>query len=228
MSQNKHRLKLTILCIVIALASYTVGYFVNVHNLVNRIKSYPKGVKYHSILDIHKKIMPNKDQSYYIMLGNSITHEGPWHELFNNKLILNRGIPGDDIEGITQRLYSILALNPQKIFLMCGINDLLNGKEPEYIFIHYKILITEITESKTPLVIQSVLFTSHSKVINQKVKELNLWLSEYCLANNIEYIDLNSQLSNNNTLLSKYTYDGIHLTADAYLVWANLLQAHFD
>ncbi len=228
MSQNKNRLKYTILCIVIALASYAIGCLVYSPNLIHRIKSYPKGLKYHSILEQHKKIMPNKDQSYCIMLGNSITHEGPWSELFNKTQILNRGIPGDDIKGITQRLYSILKLKPQKLFLMCGINDLLNGKEPDYIFKHYKILINEITESEIPLVIQSVLFTSYSKIVNRKVHKLNLWLSDYCLANNIEYVDLNSHLSNNDALLKKYTYDGIHLTAEAYLVWAKLLNPYFD
>lgn len=62
-----------------------------------------------------------------VFLGNSITNGCEWHELLKNKNIKNRGISGDVINGINDRIDEILKGKPSKIFLMAGINDISKG-----------------------------------------------------------------------------------------------------
>src|SRR5690554_4509364 len=57
-----------------------------------------------------------------VFLGNSITAQGEWSELFGRGDIANRGIPGDVIDGINERLKGVLEENPAQVFIMIGIN----------------------------------------------------------------------------------------------------------
>jgi len=46
----------------------------------------------------------------------------------------------------------------------------------------------------------------------------------YVKKKNIEFIDLNEDLSFNKALLSKYTTDNVHLTGSAYEKWGNVIK----
>lgn len=59
-----------------------------------------------------------------IFAGDSMTDFCPWDEMLPGKGILNRGLPGDYIEGVTLRLDEILRHSPSQLFVMAGINDL--------------------------------------------------------------------------------------------------------
>jgi Lysophospholipase L1 and related esterases len=58
-----------------------------------------------------------------VFLGNSLTDGCEWAELFENPHIKNRGISGDVVLGIYDRIDPILKGKPAKIFLLTGIND---------------------------------------------------------------------------------------------------------
>jgi hypothetical protein len=58
-----------------------------------------------------------------VFLGNSITDGCEWSELFNDSNIKNRGISGDIVQGVYERLDPIIKGHPKKIFLLIGIND---------------------------------------------------------------------------------------------------------
>jgi len=82
-----------------------------------------------------------KCQSDIIMLGDSITDEGEWTELLGLN-VKNRGISGDTTERILHRLNSILESKPKQVFLMIGINDLINdGKSVTATLEQYKKIL---------------------------------------------------------------------------------------
>jgi len=51
-----------------------------------------------------------------VFLGNSLTDGCEWTELFGNPHIKNRGISGDEVMGIYDRIDPILKGKPAKIF----------------------------------------------------------------------------------------------------------------
>ena len=63
-----------------------------------------------------------------VMLGNSLTERGFWAEYFQGKRVLNRGIGGDCISGMINRVQPIVDGRPKAIFIMGGANDLLFSK----------------------------------------------------------------------------------------------------
>ncbi len=169
-----------------------------------------------------------------IFLGDSITDYCEWSELFGNHKIKNRGISGDRTDGILNRLDEILQAQPQKIFIMVGINDLIQGRERDKVFISYKTIVEKIKDKlpETKLFIQSVLPVNNLKAQkklflifnNTKVREFNTKLQELAKDFSLTYIDLFAAFADSNKELDeKYTTDGVHLNGEAYLLWKKII-----
>src|SRR3954451_7586104 len=59
-----------------------------------------------------------------VMLGDSLTEWGNWHELVPEFRVINRGIAGDTSSGVLDRLEEVIARRPKLVFLMIGTNDI--------------------------------------------------------------------------------------------------------
>ena len=173
--------------------------------------------------------LPQSINTIYF-LGDSLTDGCEWSELLSNPKIKNRGIIGDSTEGVLNRLNQITQSKPQKIFIMIGINDLLNNIETTKILDNYQKIITTIrTDSpKTKIYIESVLPLNFEldktkrPINNQNISDFNNNLKNFTDNSNIFYIDLYSAFLNSSWQLNeKYTLDGIHLNGQGYLNWKN-------
>lgn len=176
------------------------------------------------------KILP-KIENAMVFLGDSITSQGEWTELLTNyniqNNIQNRGISGDTATRILRRLDIILESKPRQVFLMVGINDLINAKKTidETVAGYKEILMQFQTKiPDTQIFIQSVLPVNNQAYIfwqdNQKVISLNLKLKALAQEFDYQYIDIFSHLLDSQGQLdAKYTTDGLHLNGQAYLVW---------
>ena len=164
-----------------------------------------------------------------VMLGNSLNNNALWSELFPLGYIINRGISGDVVAGVDQRIDEIVGDNPKKIFLITGTNDFINDSNVQAIDVwaHYEKLIQDIRTKmpNTSLFVQSTLpLNPKSKFypgFNERAAELNKLLAGASERYHYVYIDLASLLSDENgDLCEAYTTDGIHLSATGYFVWA--------
>lgn len=164
-----------------------------------------------------------------IMLGNSLNNNALWTELFPIGYIVNRGISGDVIEGVRQRIDEIVGDKPDKIFLITGTNDLVNEPEmtPLAVYDRYERLIRTIHEQlpETELYVQSILPLNPKSGsyagFNDRAAEVNKLLYAASGRYGYYYLDIAQVLSDeNNDLKAEYTTDGIHLSAYGYFVWA--------
>ncbi len=176
----------------------------------------------------HKKenfeTLPNTENEI-IFLGNSITDGCEWAELFQNPNIKNRGIGGDDTDGILERLTEVTESHPAKIFIMIGTNDLASGKSVDYIMDNYRKIIDSIQSQSpgTQLYIQSTLPTEdaiHTTRKNSDLMEINARLKTLAQEKNLTYIDLFSLFATpDNKLNLEYSLDGLHINGKGYLIW---------
>ncbi|NEU73548.1 G-D-S-L family lipolytic protein [Hassallia byssoidea VB512170] len=184
----------------------------------------------------HKKSQFEKlplSESDIIMLGDSITDEGEWTELLGLN-VKNRGISGDTTERILHRLNTILESKPKQIFLMIGINDLINdGKSVTATLEQYKNILRDLKEKtpKTKVFVQSVLPVNNKVYLywqdNNNVLKINSGLKNLAKEFNYEYIDIFSLLlDSENQLDAQYTVDGLHLNGQAYLVWKTVIEKY--
>ena len=175
-----------------------------------------------------------KSELGIILLGDSLTDEGEWAELLENPNIKKRGISGDTTNRILHRLNEIVDSKPEKIFLMVGINDLINdGKSVEQILELYKNILTDFRNKipNTEVFVQSVL-PVNNKVTrhwqnNNNILKLNSYLRDLTKEFTYQYIDVFSDLLNSqNQLDAQYTFDGLHLNGQGYLVWKEVIKKY--
>lgn len=173
------------------------------------------------------------DSTDIIMLGNSLTNGGEWHELFNMPDVKNRGISSDIVEGVRLRLGSVVKGQPKKIFLLIGVNDISHALESDSI----AGAIIELADSikketpRTRLYVQSCLpfnlsFGYYKALKNREhqVPEINTILRDAAADHGYTFIDLYSSFAGEDGLLRpELTNDGLHLIAPGYMLWRDLL-----
>lgn len=160
-----------------------------------------------------------------VFLGASIIQHCEWSELFENCRIKNRGIAGDTTFDVIDRLESILKGQPQKVFLMVGLNDLLTETPIASILANYETIIIKL-KSDSPnskFYIMSILPVSmNENNINDRITRLNKKTRDVCLKNDCTFVDLHFLFqSTDGRLNPKLTTDGIHLNADGYFLLKN-------
>lgn len=172
------------------------------------------------------------DSTDIVMLGNSLTeYAGDWNVLLKARHIRNRGIAGDDAEGIYHRLIQILPGKPKAIFLLVGGNDLSHDLTPQQVFENCKKVIDKILKDcpSTKLYVQSLLPINESfgrwKKLEGKtddVAAVNRQLRHYCEKNKIAYINLFKHFNRHGTneMRKSLTVDGLHLSPQGYKIWA--------
>ncbi|GHT15298.1 sialate O-acetylesterase [Bacteroidia bacterium] len=173
-----------------------------------------------------------------IFFGNSITDFCEWVELFNNPNIKNRGISGDRTYWMLDRLDPIIKGKPHKLFLLIGTNDIgYEAGNPQDVANNITKLVErfQAESPQTKLYIQSILpvnndFELYAKRHGAKSAEIieaNNLLKNICAQKSITFIDVYSQLIDQNGKLNKeYTNDGLHLLGQGYLVWKGVLEEY--
>ncbi|MDN6626244.1 MAG: GDSL-type esterase/lipase family protein [Pisciglobus halotolerans] len=165
-----------------------------------------------------------------VFLGDSLTFRTEWSELFPDETILNRGIEGDTTQGVYDRLDDVIDEKPAKIFLLIGINDLLQGEDQKTVVKNYQRILDKLKSSlpDTKVYVQS-LFPINSDqhtdfTNNQDVNDLNKQIKAIAKDKGYDYIDIHSKLMKDNQLNENYTEDGLHLNGQGYSVWVHTIQ----
>ena len=169
-----------------------------------------------------------------VFLGNSIIFWAEWSEFLGNRHIRNRGIPGDTSYGVLDRLDEVTGGKPAKVFLMIGINDLARNVPPNVLLQNCERIVRRIKEESpgTKMYLQTLLPTNDSfnKLPNHCNKDdlirmVNAGLVDLSKAEQVTFIDLYSQFVDHAGKLKKeLTWDGVHLTAEGYTKWAEILK----
>lgn len=168
-----------------------------------------------------------------VFLGDSITDIGEWSALWNDSKILNQGISSDNSFGVLARLDAATSLQPQKLFIMIGINDIARNMPDEVILSNYKKIVdlVKAASPQTKIYIQSILptngsftqFARHQKK-DAHIRAVNDGLKILAVNSGSTYVDLYSKfLDSNGQLSTAYTNDGLHLTGTGYLLWKKIL-----
>jgi len=168
-----------------------------------------------------------------IFLGNSITANVDWMELLGNTNVRNRGISGDISFGVLERLDEVTEGKPAKVFILIGINDISRNIPDSFIISNYRKIIERIKKESpaTRIYFQTLLpvnneFTQFKNHYNKDghILHVNEELKKLAAKEKITLIDLYPHfLGADKKLDKKYTADGLHLNAEGYKVWKEIL-----
>lgn len=173
----------------------------------------------------------------YLFLGDSITDFYDLEKYFPDDPVVNSGVGGnttDDIlEDMQQRVYQY---NPSKVFLLIGTNDLQDGKTPDEIFENIKRIVEGIQENRpeAKIYLESIYPVNRNfensgaqDRHNEDIKEINKKIEEYCMEEDLTYIDLYSVLEDESgDLRAEYTNEGLHLSEEGYDIVTETLKKY--
>lgn len=171
-----------------------------------------------------------------VMVGNSLTEGGgDWNARLNKKNIRNRGIIGDEVMGIYDRLHQILPGHPEKLFLLAGVNDISHDLTVDSIVSMIRMTVERIQRESpdTRLYLQSLLpfdesFGRYKKLTGKTdmVPEINTQLEILAKDHKITFINLFPLFTEKgtNVLRKELTSDGLHLNEEGYKIWVKALK----
>ncbi len=177
-------------------------------------------------------MLPKREEGTSILfVGNSITDDCEWGELFENPNVLSRGIDGNITTTILDRIHELTRHKAAKVFFAIGTNDL--GRTPVDTIMQNMSKIVQIFTEESPntkIYFQSVLPVAQESIWgpgskNDLVNELNERYKQFCKDKDITYIDLNSHFlaEDGYHLKPEFTNDGLHIMAAGYKAWKSLV-----
>lgn len=159
-----------------------------------------------------------------VFLGDSLTSQGRWGELFPGVAARNRGVSGDVTTDILGRLGEITAGAPAQIFLMVGTNDLGLGLPEEALLRNVDAILDEILRAspETKVYLQTLLPRSAAYV--EPIRSVNQGLAVLAHRRGLPLLDVGGAMrSAAGTLRPELTRDELHLLGPGYAIWKSAL-----
>ena len=171
-----------------------------------------------------------------VMLGNSLTDGCEFNELLNNRHIKNRGIVGDIVQGLIDRVDPIIKGQPKKLFILSGVNDISHDVSADSIARVMEKLIVMVKQGspRTKIYLQSLLPFNNDvrewkllKGRDHVVVEANILLEQVARRQGVTWINLYPLFADDQgRLRADLTNDGLHLMGKGYLIWRDAIKPY--
>lgn len=179
---------------------------------------------------IHRSIyesMPGAE-GCIVFLGDSLTDYVPFNEIFPGLPAVNRGIAGDNTLGALTRIDEVISLKPAKLFILLGTNDIVYNMPAEKTAENLTAIIRKVQEGSpaTKIYLETIMPTNpdfDTKRPNDVINSWNENIKAVAKSTGCNLIDTHSHMAENGILPLKYTVDGVHLSGEGVIRWAELL-----
>ena len=164
-----------------------------------------------------------------VFFGDSITELWPLGEFFPGSSILNRGIGGDNVYGLFDRMKEdVFAYSPRRVFMLIGINGI--EEESSRLVGHIQALASLMMERGIAVHLSSILPLRQGDQWNRfqyqdKIVAINAELAAWAMRNAAEYLDYHSRVKDETGQLASECAqpDGTHVTFEAYRRMAEIV-----
>lgn len=175
-----------------------------------------------------------------ILAGDSLSLWFPSELLPEEQNWLNQGISGEKTHGLLKRLNLFDKTQPEYIFLMIGINDLIAGVSDRAILENQEKIVNYLQNAhpKSQIIVQSILPHGSQqatwegrekllKIPNSRIRKLNQQLLAIAKKRDVKFLNLHPLFADSQgNLRLELSTDGLHLNSQGYVVWRTALQLY--
>jgi len=172
-------------------------------------------------------------QHLTILVGDSLSQFFPPEMLPLGRSWLNQGIAGEKTSGLLERLKLFDRTQPETIFVMIGINDVIQGVGDETILANQQKIIHYLHQvhPNSQIVVESMLphvrEEPNAVTSNSRIQNLNRQLATIAASVGVNYLNLYPLFADaEGNLHPELTVDGLHLNSQGYSVWRTGLQLY--
>ena len=161
----------------------------------------------------------------FAFVGDSITASGAWQEWFPDVQAINLGVGGDTTDDVIARVDEITAIKPAVISLLIGTNDLGTRRSVEHLVRNVELLLVTLRRDlpDAAVLVQSIM--PRERNFASRIKDANRHLWQFAPGAGATWLDLWPVFAEpNGQLKPEFTVDGVHLNAEGYDAWLELLR----
>ena len=189
-------------------------------------------------LDNEHLLKQHNDGNRIVFIGDSITEFWERYDLmfFSQNTYINRGISSQTTSQILERFQNdVIDLQPKSVIILAGINDIAENNGPisiEEIMNNIVSMVEKALKNNIEVVLCSILpasdFYWNPKIKPiEKIKQLNVLIEDYCLAEKIKFVDYYTPMVDENFGLDKkFTDDGVHPNLNGYLKMKTIFESY--
>lgn len=222
---GKQKLILLLIAVLVPANMWATGKLLK--RLFPPAPAAPSGPAYEARVDMLAELAKQVD-ARVVFAGDSLTFLCPLTELFPGKSVQNCGILSDTSIGLTKRWDATVArFNPNHVFILIGINDILADTKT-----NIASKLEPILKKMPPgtIYLQSILPVAGKPAKHTpRIRTVNEELARTAKDNGQHFLDIHSALAEaDGELKREYTYDGIHLTLSGYQAWKSAILTELD
>ena len=168
---------------------------------------------------------------HLLLLGDSLVEWGDWTTLLPTLDTTNRGLAGETVAGLAQRLLD--EVDPQRppdhILIMIGTNDLL--MDNPYFPATYEIILQRLHLAlpTVPIAVNSLFPMTTPMVDDRQIRKVNQELATLAgQTSGCSFLDGYQAFCRHCQPETRCCFldDGIHLSGQGYKIWAAAIKAH--
>jgi lysophospholipase L1-like esterase len=166
-----------------------------------------------------------------VFMGDSITEALDFYDIVNKSSVLAK--KGLDVVQAKESVSTLSSINPQRVFILYGMNDLKKFENPVDFKDNYIKLINDIKQtvpsaeiylqSLTP--VQAKVQQRDHSFSQDRIDKFVEQVIEVAKQDDVHYIDIQSIVKDREDL---YEPDGMHFTFKFYGLWLNYLRSQLE
>lgn len=169
-------------------------------------------------------------QGQVVLLGDSITEQGKWADLFPELRTANRGIGGESTADLLERLHCGI-FQPKAVSLLIGTNDL-HGPRDQRALAGIGERADEIVRRLREELPSAAVFVNsimpRTPYFTDRIQTLNEHYRDIAKERGATFVDVWPALADDAGAIRKeFTKDNLHLSPAGYRAWADVLRPHF-
>jgi len=165
-----------------------------------------------------------------VFFGDSLSKNSDFRQYFPDLSIVNLGMNGDTITGMQERVKMIAAVSPSKVFILGGVNALRDDNLEKCVSDFAALLDSiRVEVPDADICVQSIL--PISREIQDSVGEHDSTIRSYNEAlrglaeeRGMDYADIYPLYEKGGEIDPELTLDGVHITDQAYSLWAEQIK----
>ncbi len=172
------------------------------------------------------------DKLKLLMLGDSLVEWGDWNELLPAITVINRGVAGEQTDGLSARLATEVEIAPvpDHILIMAGTNDLLMGNS--YFPAIFRSMLPRLSmlSPDARITLNSLMPMSLPFLPMEDIAAINNELQEVAMQSDCLFLDMNKPFDEHCLPITRpgFLNDGVHLSTLGYQVWAKEIYRHLQ
>ena len=162
-----------------------------------------------------------------IFIGDSLIEYFDWQQRFPEHQVLNLGLSGETVQGLSARVRRIIgtAAAPDILFIMTGINNI--AMDDFKILEEYERLLRSLKTAfpSTKIVVQSLLPVT-MWTDNKQIEEINRALKGVAKSLKLSFLDVYSLFVDaaGSPYVEYLLEDGVHVSEKGYEIWSGKVE----